>query len=106
MLACHLTWHLRKSWAPLTYTDEHPPQRDNPVAPARRSAAASAKASRHLTTAGEPARSFRDLLDHLATLTRQTITIGGHQIEKLTTPTPAQQQAFDLLAKPIPITLQ
>ncbi len=33
-LACYLTWHLRRTWAPLTYTDEHPPQRENPVAPA------------------------------------------------------------------------
>ncbi|WP_163745445.1 IS1634 family transposase [Mycobacterium lacus] len=33
MLACYLTWHLRKAWAPLTFTDQAPPQRDNPVAP-------------------------------------------------------------------------
>jgi hypothetical protein len=106
MLACHLAWHLRQAWAPLTYTDEQPPQRDNPVAPARRSAAADAKAARKTTTSGGPARSFRDLLDHLATLTRQTIMIGGHQIEKITTPTPAQRHAFDLLGAAIPITLE
>jgi hypothetical protein len=106
MLACYLAWHLRKAWAPLTYTDEHPPHRANPVAPARRSPAADAKAARKLTASGEPARSFRDLLDHLATLTRDTITIGGHQVEKITTPTPAQRQAFDLLGTPIPITLE
>ena len=97
MLACYLSWHLRKAWAPLTYADENPPQRDNPVAPARRSPSAEAKASRKATTGGQPARGFRDLLDHLATLTRQTITIEGHPIEKITTPTPAQRQAFDLL---------
>ena len=106
MLACYLSWQLRKTWAPLTYTDEHPPPRGNPVAPAYRSASAQAKASRQLTTTGGPARSFRDLLDHLATLTRQTITIGGHQIEKITTPTPAQRQAFTLLSAPIPITME
>jgi hypothetical protein len=106
MLACYLTWHLRQAWAPLTYADEHPPARDNPVAPARRSASADAKAARKATAAGQPVRSFRDLIDHLATLTRQTITIGGHQLEKITTPTPAQRQAFDLLSAPIPITLQ
>ncbi len=33
LLACYLIWHLRKAWAPMTFTDEHPPQRDNPVAP-------------------------------------------------------------------------
>ena len=36
LLACYLVWHLRKAWAPLTYTDEHPPVRDNPVASAQR----------------------------------------------------------------------
>jgi hypothetical protein len=106
MLACHLSWHLRRAWAPLTYTDEHPPRRGNPVAPAHRSASADAKASRKATASGEPARSFRDLLDHLATLTRQTITIGGHQIEKITTATPAQRQAFTALGAPIPLTLE
>ena len=106
MLACYLAWHLRKAWAPLTYADEHPPQRSNPVAPARRSRPADAKAARKITASGEPARSFRDLLGHLATLTRQTIMIGGHQIEKITTATPAQRQAYALLGATIPITLE
>src|SRR5271169_2287116 len=30
MLACYLVWHLRRAWAPLTFTDENPP-----VPPAR-----------------------------------------------------------------------
>ncbi len=106
MLGCYLSWHLRKAWAPLTYADENPPQRDNPVAPAQRSPAADRKASRKVTATGQPVRGFRDLLDHLATLTRQTIMIGGHQIEKITTPTPVQRQAFDLLGAPVPITLE
>jgi Transposase DDE domain len=106
MLACYLSWHLRKAWAPLTYTDENPPQRDNPVAPARRSTSAEHKASRKVTTGAQPVRGFRDLLDHLATLTRQTITIGDHQIEKITTATPAQRQAFTLISAPIPVTLE
>ena len=45
MLACYLTWHLRRAWAPLTFTDQDPPEQDNPVTPARRSARAQAKAS-------------------------------------------------------------
>ena len=106
MLACYLAWHLRKTWAPLTYADEHPPTRDNPVAPARRSASADAKAARKVTADGQPVRSFRDLLDHLATLTRDTITIGSHQIDKIVTPTPVQRQAFSLLGTPIPTTLE
>ena len=38
MLACYLTWHLRRAWAPLTFTEQHPPGQDDPVTPARRSA--------------------------------------------------------------------
>jgi hypothetical protein len=106
MLACYLSWHLRKTWAPLTYADEHPPTRDNPVAAARRSESAERKAARKTTAAGQPARSFRDLIDHLATLTRDTIMIGGHQIDKTITPTPVQRQAFNLLGATIPITLE
>src|SRR5689334_17463067 len=75
MLACYLTWHLRKAWAPLTFTDEHPPAAGNPVAPARRSAAAQAKASAQHDPAGRPYRSFRGLLEHLATLTRNQVRL-------------------------------
>jgi hypothetical protein len=105
MLAAYLTWHLRKALAPLTYTDEQPPARDNPVAPARRSALADAKAAVHACPDGQPLRSFRGLLDHLATLTRSTIALGGVTFEKITDPTPAQRRAFDLIAAPIPLTL-
>ena len=35
MLGCYLTWHLRRAWAPLTFTDENPPAPDDPVAPAQ-----------------------------------------------------------------------
>jgi hypothetical protein len=105
MLACYLTWHLRRAWAPLTYADEHPPQPDNPVAPARRSPSADAKAARKTGPGNQPLRSLRDLLDHLATLTRDTIRIAGQDVDKLTTPTPDQRRAFDLISAPIPPTL-
>ena len=77
MLACYLTWHLRRAWAPLTFTDQDPPAPDNPVAPARRSAAAQAKASCQHDPAGQPYRSFRGLLEHLATLTRNQVRYAG-----------------------------
>jgi hypothetical protein len=51
-LAAYLVWHLRRAWAELTYTDQHPPARDNPVAPAARSAHAAAKAARQHDAAG------------------------------------------------------
>src|SRR6266700_1224576 len=76
-LACYLTWHLRKAWAPLTFTDEDPPAPASPVAPARRSAAAQAKASRQRDPAGRPYRSFRGLLEHLATLARNQVRFTG-----------------------------
>jgi len=61
MLACYLTWHLRRAWTPLTFTDENPPVPANPVAPARRSAAAQAKASRQYDPAGRPYHSRREI---------------------------------------------
>ena len=107
MLACYLTWHLRQAWAPLTFTDQNPPARDNPVAPARRSAAAQAKASRQHDPAGRPYRSFRGLLGHLATLTRNQVRFTGTQatVPMLTEPTTEQRQAFNLIGIPIPLTL-
>jgi hypothetical protein len=105
MLAQYLTWYLRRALAPLTYTDEHPPARDNPVAPAARSTHADHKAARHTTEDRQPVRSFRGLLDHLATLTRNTITVGDHTFDKISTPTQTQQRTFDLLGASIPLTL-
>jgi hypothetical protein len=105
MPACYLTWHLRRAWAPLTYADEHPPDRANPVAPARRSRSADAKAARKTGPGNQPIRGFRDLLDHLATLTRDTIRIAGQAVDKLAVATPDQRRAFDLIGAPIPLTL-
>jgi hypothetical protein len=107
MLACYLVWHLRRAWAPLCYTDEHPPGRGDPVAPARRSPAAQRKASQHTTDTGAPAHSFGTLIDHLAGLSRDDITLGGTgtKIQKLAEPTPTQRRAFDLLGAPIPLRL-
>jgi transposase len=108
MLACYLVWHLRRAWAPLTFTDQDPPAPASPVAPARRSAAAQAKASHQHDAAGRPYRSFRGLLEHLATLTRNQVRYTGTQvtIPMLTEPTSAQREAFDLIGAPIPLTLK
>jgi hypothetical protein len=107
MLACYLSWHLRKAWAPLTFTDQAPPTRDNPVAPAQRSPAAQAKASTKHDAAGNPVRGFRDLLTHLGTLTRDRIRYHDTNIEidKLTDATPTQRRAFELIDAPIPLTI-
>jgi hypothetical protein len=108
MLASYLTWHLRQAWAPLTFTDEHPPAQENPVAPARRSARAQAKASSQRDPVGRPYRSFRGILGHLATLTRNQVRLAGTAatVPMLAEPTPTQRQAFDLIGAPIPLTLK
>ena len=108
MLACYLVWHLRRAWAPLTFTDHEPPAPASPVGPARRSAAAQAKASYQHDPAGQPYYSFRGLLEHLATLTRNQVRYAGTDvtIAMLAEPTPAQRQAFEFLGVPIPLTLR
>ncbi len=110
MLAAYLTWHLRKTLAPLTYTDQAPPPRTDPVAPAQRSAAAAQKASRHTDAAGVPVRSFRGLLDHLATLTRNDLRYGTDPaipvVPTLTEPTQTQRRVFELLDTRIPLRLK
>ena len=108
MLACYLVWHLRRAWAPLTFTDENPPEPADPVAPARRSAAAQAKASGQRDEYGRPYRSFRGLLTHLATLTRNQVRFAGATatVPMLAEPTSAQRDAFDLIGAPIPLTLK
>jgi len=108
MLACYLVWHLRRAWAPLTFTDENPPEQASPVAPARRAARAQAKASYQYDQAGRPYYSFRGLLEHLATLTRNQVRFAGTQaaIPMLAEPTSAQREAFDLIGAPVPLTLK
>jgi hypothetical protein len=108
MLACYLTWHLRRAWAPLTFTDQNPPTPGNPVAPARRSGHAQAKASYQHDQAGQPYYSFRGLIEHLATLTRNQVRFAGTQadIAMLAEPTSTQREAFDLISAPVPLTLK
>jgi hypothetical protein len=107
MLAAYLVWHLRKTWAPLTFTDHTPPGRDNPVAPATRSASAQTKASYQRDQSGHPYRSFRGLLDHLATLTRNDVRFTGSEttVSILAEPTADQRHAFELIGTTIPPTL-
>jgi Transposase DDE domain len=111
MLACYLVWHLRQALAPLCFTDQAPPERTDPVAPAQRSADAAAKASRRQLPDSTPTHSFRTLLEHLATLTRNQVHLidpSGRQAtaELLATPTPLQRRAFELVGAPIPLTLR
>jgi len=106
-LAAHLTWHLRRTLAELTYTDETPPTRTDPVAPAVRSRAAQTKTTTRTSTDGLPLHSYQGLLTHLATLTRNDVRYGtnGPTVPTLAEPTPVQRRAFQLLRAPIPTIL-
>jgi hypothetical protein len=108
MLASYLVWHLREALAPLTFTDEAPPVRANPVAPAVRSAGARAKAAAKENKDGQEVRGFRELIEHLGTLTRNTMrttTETTSEFELLATPTPTQRRVFELLGAPVPLKL-
>jgi hypothetical protein len=58
--------------------------------------------------AGRPYRSFRGLLEHLATLPRNQVRFAGATTDEpmLTEPTNAQREAFDLIGVPIPLALK
>ena len=106
MLAAYLTWHLRQAFAELTYTDQDIPPTHDPVAPAQRSTQAKTKDARKHNANNLPIHKHQDLLNHLTTLDRQTIIFDGQKIQQLTTPTPMQRRAFELLGAPVPLTLR
>jgi hypothetical protein len=91
-----------RAWAPLTFTDQNPPQPADPVA---RSPHAQAKASRQHDEIGRPCRS---LLAHLATLARNQVRFAGTTttVPMLTEPTSEQREAFQLIGASIPLTLK
>ena len=93
----------------MTFTDEQRPDPLDPVAPARRSPGADAKAATKTTTDELPATSFTALLGHLGTLTRNHLRVAGHDetgFDLLAIPTPTQRRAFELLGAAIPLTLK
>ena len=105
MLSTYLTFHLRRSLAPLTFTDTELPAREDPVAPASVSKPASKKASAKKNAAGEEVRGFRELLEHLGTLTRNRMRVAsrpGIEFDLVATPTPTQRRVFELLGVPVP----
>ena len=109
MLACYLTWHLRRAWAPLTFTDQDPPAPANPVAPARRSGPGAGQGLRPARPGrADSFRGFSGLIEHLATLTRNQVRFAGTRatLPVLAEPTSAQREAFDLIGVPIPLTIK
>jgi Transposase DDE domain len=104
MLSYYITWHTQSRLAPVLFTDHDKPAaraaRTSPVAPAARSAAALSKAATKHTSDGQPVHSFPTLLRDLATICLSQIQPAdpdtpGFQL--ITTPTPLQRHALDLL---------
>ena len=104
MLSYYITWHMQARLAPVLFTDDDKPAgqaaRQSPVAPAARSPKALAKAAAKRTDDDLPVHSFASLLGDLATICLNTIapadpSVPGFRL--VTTPTPLQRRAFDLL---------
>ena len=105
MISYYITWHMHARLAPILFTDDDKPAaqaaRHSPVAPAARSPRALAKAAAKRTPDDQPVHSFDSLLADLATICLNQIqpadpALPGFRL--VTTPTPLQRQALDLLA--------
>ena len=104
MLSYYISWHMQARLAPILFTDHDKPTaqtaRPSPVAPATRSPKALAKAATKRGEDNLPVHSFDSLLADLATICLNQIqptdpTLPGFRL--LTTPTPIQRRAYDLL---------
>jgi hypothetical protein len=107
VLAYYVEWHMREALRPMLFADEmteaEKDQRD-PVAPAERSAAALEKIKTKKLADGTPAHDFRSLLDELSLIVRSTCRTRGAKpdavtFEVVTSLSPLQQRALDLLAQ-------
>jgi len=103
MLAYYITWHMQHKLAPMLFKDDDPAAaraaRPSPVAPAGRSPSALAKDTTKHTADGQPVHSLATLLDDLATIAASTIqpAAGLPAFTIITTPTPVQRHALELL---------
>ena len=104
LLAYYVTWHMQHKLAPVLFHDDDPAAgralRPSPVAPARRSPSALAKITTKVTADGSPVHSLRSLLADLGTICANRIqpAQGMAAFTLITTPTPVQRRAFELLA--------
>jgi transposase len=104
LLAYYVEWHLREAWRELMFADpdQQAKATRDPVAPARRSQAALAKAASHTLEDGSPVHSFASLLAELATIVRNTCRAphagtDAATFEILTTPNSKQRRALELV---------
>ncbi len=104
MLAYHVEWHLRQVLAPLLFHDTDldvaRAERSSPVATTEPSATARAKKATKRNANGDRINSFAGLIDHLGTLTRNTMRMplaAKHPVTLLSKSTPLQEATFKLL---------
>jgi len=102
MLAYYVEWHMRKALAPLLFEDEELDKLRKTRDPiARATASESAKRKKKRSPDGSPTHSFRSLMQHLGTLCRNQCRLWAETdapvVYRLTTATPLQQQALQLL---------
>jgi len=103
MLSYYISWHMKQALAPILFQDNDKPaaaaKRASPVAAAQRSDEALTKAARKRTDDDYPVHSFTSLLANLATICANQIqpTNNLPAFTILTTPTPLQRRALELL---------
>jgi transposase len=104
MLGYYVERHMRNALAPLLFEDDDQPGaerlRVSVVAPAQRSLKAQRKATTKQTEQGTPVHSFLSLLRDLGTIVKNTLrprATSATSFEMVTTPTPTQKKAFELL---------
>ena len=103
MLSYYISWHMKHALAPILFTDNDKPaaaaKRADPVAPAQRSDQALSKTARKRTHNDDPVHSLTSLLADLATICANHIqpTNDLAAFTMITTPTPLQRRAFELL---------
>ena len=106
MLAYYLEWHMRQALAPVLFQDHDREaaerERPSPVQPAQRSPAAKAKVAARRTPEGLPLHDFPTLIQHLGTLTLNTVRAPSRNatFQMRANPTRLQAKAFDLLRLP------
>ena len=104
MLSYYITWRMHDRLAPILFTDDDKPAaqaaRRSPVAPAARSPRALAKAAAKRTEGNLPVHSLDSLLADLATICLNQIQPADPALPSfrlVTTPTPQQRRALELL---------
>ncbi|MGH6638066.1 MAG: IS1634 family transposase [Polaromonas sp.] len=104
MLAYYVEWHMREAWRELMFADTEQDIKTmrDPVAPAKRSASAQAKAASHTLADGSPTHSFATLMAELSTIVRNTCRTphagpDAPTFEVLTTAGPTHQRALALI---------